>query len=87
MSDKILNQDLTQKSPDRPQMLMAQLLFREKPPMADVNTLKAALEKLVGETEAVGDKPEMPMFAVQKFKAVYKDQPQGIPVLADFLLD
>lgn len=87
MSDKILDQDLTKKSPDRPQMLMAQLLFREKPPMAEKNALKSALEKLVGETETVGDKPEMPMFAVQKYKAVFKDQPQGIPVLADYLLN
>lgn len=87
MSDKILDQDLTQKAPDRPQMLMAQLLFREKPQIADVNALKSALERLVGEVENISDKPEMPMFSVPKYKAVFKDTPQGMPVLANYLLE
>ena len=86
MSDKILEQDTNDRVPDRNQMLMAQLLFREKPDMADVNMLKAALERLVGETENISDKPDMPMFSVPKYKAVFKDAPQGMPVLANYLL-
>lgn len=86
MSKKIFDQDINDRVPDRDQMLIVQLLFREKPDTADPKALQAALEPLVGEVENIAeDKPDMPMFSVPKFKAVFKDVPQGIPVLADFM--
>lgn len=85
MSDKVLNQDTNDRVPDRNQMLMAQLLFTEKPEMADAEALKAALERIVGGVENISDKPDMPMFSVPKYKAVFKDAPQGMPVLANYL--
>lgn len=85
MSDKILEQDTNDRVPDRNQMMMAQLLFTEKPEMADASALKAALEKIVGGVENISDKPDMPMFSVPKYKAVFKDAPQGIPVLANYI--
>lgn len=85
MSKKILEQDTSDRVLDRNQMLMAQLLFTEKPDMADQNALKEALERNVGAVENISDKPDMPMFSVPKYKAAFKDAPQGMPPLADFL--
>lgn len=85
MSKKVIDQDRNDRVPDRNQMLMAQLLFTEKPDTADADALKAALESIVGETENISDKPDMPMFSVPRYKAVFKDAPQGMPVLADYL--
>ena len=84
MDDKVLNQDLNDRVPDRNVMMMAQLLFREKPEQADPEALKAALEPLIGEVNNITDKPEMPMFAT-KYKAFFKDRPEGVPVLANYL--
>lgn len=86
MSKKVFDQDTSDRAPDRDQMLIVQLLFRDKPDTADPKALQAALEPLVGKVENIAeDKPNMPMFSVPKFKAVFKDAPQGIPVLADFM--
>lgn len=85
MSDKVLNQDLNDRVPDRNVMMMAQLLFREKPKQADADALKAALEALIGEVNNITDKPEMPMFSTSKFKAVFSDKPEGVPVLANYI--
>lgn len=85
MSDKVLNQDLSDRVPDRNVMMMAQLLFKEKPQQADPDALKAALEPLVGEVNNITDKPEMPMFSTPKYKAVFKDAPNGVPVLANYI--
>lgn len=81
MSDQVLNQNLEDRVPDQ-QMLMAQLLFREKPATADTDMLKSALGELLGDVDNISEKPGMPMFAVQKLKAVFEDVPQGLPVLA-----
>lgn len=83
MSDKVLNQDLEDRAPDQ-QMLMARLLFREKPAPAVEDALKSALEANLGKIEVVGGKTSdgPAMFAVQKLKAVFEDVPEGIPVLA-----
>lgn len=83
-SDKILDQNLTEKAPEQ-SMLMAQLLFAEKPKQADPEKLQAALEKLVGKVNNISDKLEMPMFSVEKFTAEFKDTPNPIPVLADYI--
>ena len=85
MSKQVIDQDTSDRVLDRNQMLMAQLLFTEKPDMADPNALKAALERIVGAVENISDKPDMPMFSVPKFKAVFKDAPQCMPPLADYL--
>ena len=85
MSKKVIDQDTNDRVLDRNQMLMAQLLFTEKPDMADPNALKAALERDVGAVENISDKPDMPMFSVPNYKSVFKDAPQGMPVLADYL--
>ncbi|MDE6031032.1 MAG: DUF4261 domain-containing protein [Oscillospiraceae bacterium] len=85
MDKKVLDQDTSKKAPER-EMLIANLLFREKPAQAEVDAVKAALEKLVGEVGFVNDKPSehFQMFSVPKYKAMLKDAPQGIPVLANF---
>ncbi len=85
MDKKILDQDTSKKAPEQ-EMLIANLLFREKPAGADADALKAALEKLVGEVDFANDNPSehFHMFAVPKYKAEFKDAPQGIPVLANF---
>jgi len=83
MSEKVIEQD--RNVVDRSRMLIAQLLFEEKPETADPNALKAALERNVGAVDNISDKPDMPMFSVPKYKAVFKDAPQGVPVLADYL--
>lgn len=72
MSKKIIDQDTNDRVLDRNQMMMAQLLFTEKPDMADPNALKAALEREIGAVENISDKPDMPMFSVAKYKAVFK---------------
>lgn len=83
MSDQVFNQNLEDRAEER-QMLMAQLLFREKPERASVDALKSALEANLGKIEVVGgkDSDSTAMYAVQKLKAVFEDVPQGIPVLA-----
>ena len=65
-------------------MLLAQLLFKDKPSAADAGAIKAALEKQVGEVDFVGEKDDPAMFAVKKYKCVFKDAPNGIPPLASF---
>lgn len=85
MTKRILEQDTNDRVLDRNQMLMAQLLFTEKPDMADPNALKEALERSVGAVGNISDRPDMPMFSVPKYKAIFKDAPQGMPPLADYL--
>ena len=80
-----MNQDLNDRVPDRQVMMMAQLLFKEKPKQADAETLQNALESLIGEVNNITDKPEMPMFSASKYKAVFSDRPEGVPVLANYI--
>lgn len=85
MSDKVFDQDTNDRVLDRPQMLIVQLLFREKPAQASAEALQAAFEPLVGNVENISkDKHDFTAFAVPKYKAVFKDVPQGMPVLANF---
>lgn len=83
MNDKVLNQDTKDMAPDH-QMLMAQLLFREKPDTASPDALKAALDPLVGGTNNISEKPDMPMFACEKYVAEFKDN-ERVPVLANYI--
>lgn len=83
MSDKVLDQDISQKAPDH-ELLMAQLLFDELPETAAPEALKAALEANVGAVENISDKPDMPMFSCANFVGEFKNGDR-VPVLADFL--
>ena len=85
MSDNVLNQDLSEKAPNRPQMLIAQLLFREKPEACSFEKAKAAVEKYCGELGEISEKPDILMFPVQKYKVKFEDKPDGVPVLACFM--
>ena len=85
MSDKVLNQDLSEKAPNRPQMLIAQLLFREKPEACSFEKAKAAVEEYCGELGEISEKPDFLMFPVLKYKAMFEDKPEGVPVLACFM--
>lgn len=82
MSKKIFDQDTSKKAPEQ-EMLIANLLFREKPAKAEPDAIKAALEELVGTVEIVSGKKGINMFAVPKYMAIFKDTPQGMPVLAN----
>ncbi len=83
-NNKVLNQNLEEKAPEQ-QLLMAQLLFVDKPQQASPEKLQAAIEKLVGDVNNISDNPELPMYAVEKYKAEFKDSPQLVPVLADYI--
>lgn len=85
MSDKVFDQNTNDRALDRPQMLIVQLLFKEKPDTAAAEDIQAAFEPLVGNIENITkDKPDFAAFAVPKYKAFFKDVPQGMPVLANF---
>lgn len=85
MSKKVYDQNTSERVPDRNQMLIVQLLFREKPEVPAPKAFQEQLEKLVGEVENIAeDKPDLAMFAVPRYKAEFKDTPQGIPVVANF---
>lgn len=72
-------------------MLIAQLLFREKPEACPVEKAKAAVEKYCGEIGEIGEKPDFLMFPVNRYKVEFEDKPdgrscpQGVPVLACFM--
>lgn len=82
-NNKVLNQNLDDKAPEQ-QLLIAQLLFTEKPRQANPEKLQAALEKLVGTVNNISENPEQPSYAVEAFKAEFKDS-APIPVLASFV--
>lgn len=85
MSDKVINQDLSKKAPNRPQMLIAQLLFREEPEACSLEKARAAMEKYCGELGEIAGKPDILTFPVKKYKAVFKNKPEGVPPLASFI--
>ena len=66
-------------------MLIAQLLFREKPVACSFEKAKAAVEKYCGELGEISEKPDILMFPVQKYKVKFEDKPDGVPVLACFM--
>lgn len=76
----------------RPEMMMVQLLFRDKPKSASVEEVRAALEKRIGSLGEVpyvepspNSKADMIMLPVPKYKVIMKDKPEGMPPLACFL--
>ena len=74
------------------EVMMVQLLFRHRPKPPTTKQLREALEKYLGDLgevpygeasmESTGD---MFMFPVPKYKAVFEDKPDGVPVIAAFL--
>lgn len=82
MSDKVLDQDTSQKAPEQ-ELFMAQLLFDELPDTAAPEALKEALEAEIGAVENISDKPDMPMFSCANFVGEFKGGDK-IPVLANF---
>lgn len=73
-------------------IMMVQLLFKNKPKSPKTEELRSALEKYAGDLgeipyaetskESTGD---MFMFPLLKHKAIFKDKPNGVPVIASFL--
>lgn len=73
-------------------IMMVQLLFKNKPKSTTAEQLRKTLEKYLGDlgevpyvepsAESSGD---MFMFPVSKYRAVFKDKPDGVPVIAAFL--
>lgn len=92
-------QNLDEKAPERT-MLMAQVLFREKPAEISVSELQKAVEKILGETELVYDAPKAPFFALKNYRSVFQkeegkeyknavdngDGTVSMPVLANFII-
>lgn len=81
-------------------MLMAHVLFREKPAEVPVSELQKAVEKILGEVEIVYDAPKAPFFALKDYRATLKkeegkeyknavdngDGTVSMPVLANFII-
>lgn len=82
--DEVLQQDLTDKSPEQ-NMLIAQLLFKKKP-KAKNDELIAAYKNIVGEliNVSVGENG-MVTCGVPKYKAEFEDHPEGVPVFSGFM--
>ena len=74
------------------EIMMVQLLFRQKPKSPTTTQMRETLERYLGDLgeipyvetskESTGD---MFMFPLLKYKAVLKDRPDGVPVMASFL--
>ena len=81
-------------------MLIAQLLFREKPEEVSVAEIQKRVEEIIGETELVYDAPKAPFFALKNYRAAFKkeagkeyksavdngDGTISIPVVVNFII-
>ena len=74
------------------EIMMVQLLFKNKPKSSKTEELRSALEKYAGDLgeipyaeTAKESKGDMFMFPLLKHKAIFKDKPDGVPVIASFL--
>ena len=87
MSDKVLNQDTSEKVPERGEMMIAQLLFREKPAEVDRKKLEETLGKLIGEVEDVSQEksPVNLMFSCREHIGHFANN-ENVPVLASYLV-
>ena len=73
-------------------IMMVQLLFKNKPKSPKTEELRSTFEKYIGDLgeipyaetskESTGD---MFMFPLLKHKVIFKDKPDGVPVIASFL--
>lgn len=84
MNDKVLDQDTSDRVPKHGHILMAQLLFREKPAVADLKKLEKVLKKLLGEVDNISEKPDMPMFACKEHIGEFANN-EKVPVTASYL--
>ena len=84
-NDKVMNQDTSDRVPEHGQMLIAQLLFREKPEAADPKKLEKILKKHLGKLENLTDKPDMYMFGCKEHIAEFANN-EKVPVTANFLV-
>lgn len=83
---------MSKEQENKIEIMMVQLLFNKKPQTPSADQLKAALEKYL---DTPGEVPyiepsekttgEMFMFPLPKYKAVMKDKPEGVPVMAVFM--
>lgn len=87
MSDKVLNQDTSEKVSERGEMMIAQLLFREKPAEVDRKKLEETLGKLIGEVEDVSQEKEPVnlMFSCKEHIGHFAND-ENVPVLASYLV-
>lgn len=85
MNNAVLNQNLSEKALNRPQMLIAQLLFREKPERCSAEKARAALAKYCGDIGETAEKADILMFPVNGLRVEFEDKPEGVPPLACFL--
>lgn len=86
MNDKVFDQNTSEKVSERGEMMIAQLLFREKPKAPDVEKLGKVLGKLIGEVESISDKPDMFMFACKDHIAEFANN-EKVPVTANYLIN
>ncbi len=92
-------QNLDEKAPERT-MLIAHVLFREKPAEVPVSELQKAVEKILGDVEIVYDAPKAPFFALKNYRSTFKkeegkeyknsvdngDGTVSMPVTANFII-
>ena len=83
---------MSKEQENKIEIMMVQLLFNKKPQTPSADQLKSALEKYLDTPEEVpyiepSEKTtgEMFMFPLPKYKAVMKDKPEGVPVMAVFM--
>lgn len=84
MNDKVLDQDTSDRVPEHGHILMAQLLFREKPEASDLKKLEKALKKHVGKVENVSERSDMPIFSCKEHIAEFAGN-EKVPVTANYL--
>ena len=72
--------------------MMVQLLFRHRPKSPTAGQLREALRKYLGDLEEIPyaepdekSTADMFMFPVLKYRAIFEDKPDGVPVMAAFL--
>lgn len=94
-----LKQDLNKKALERT-MLIAQLLFKEKPAEVAFEEIKRTVEDILGETEGVTNSPKMPIFSLKNYRTNFKkedgkeynseidngDGTISVPVMVNFII-
>ena len=77
---------------DKIEIMMVQLLFKNRPETPSAEQFRAALEKQFGDLgdmpqaePSEGSKGDMFMFPLPKYKVELEDHPDGVPVMAAFL--
>lgn len=66
-------------------MLIAQLLFSEKPEPCSAEKARAALAKYCGDIGETGEKSDILIFPINGLRVEFADKPEGVPPLACFM--